>query len=209
MKTILAAAAFIGIALAQSLSDLPACGQTCINNMLGQGATLGCPDVNGQPDTLCLCASSDFGYGIRDCAVESCPAGTDTTSIIAYGVSYCHAAASGKSSVGTLSATSALTAAGTATGPAGSASGVTGVTGTATGTATGTGTGTATGTAAGNGGTGSASTAGTEGGSSTPISTETLFSTFTTDGSTITSAIGTSTIFSAASGTLVSSETAI
>ncbi|KAJ4504586.1 hypothetical protein HRR83_006485 [Exophiala dermatitidis] len=188
MKTVVAAAAaaFVGAALAQSLSDLPACGQTCINNMLGLAESLGCPPVNGQPDTLCLCSSSNFGYGIRDCTVESCPQGTDVNSIVSFGVAYCQAAASGQSSVGTLSATSALTAAGTATGPAGSASGVTSLNPSATSA------GASAGSATGTGGT-----------SNTPVSTETLFSTFTTDGSTITSAVGTSTIFSAVGGAAV------
>ncbi|KIX03753.1 uncharacterized protein Z518_07306 [Rhinocladiella mackenziei CBS 650.93] len=160
MKTLIVAAAFAGAALAQSLSDLPECGQLCINNMLGAASSLGCPPVNGQPDATCLCANPDFGYGVRDCANEVCPSGTDTNSIIQYGLSYCAAAAPG-TSAGALSATSALTAGGTATGTAGT--------------------------------TGS----GDIGGSSTPISTETLFSTLTTDGSTITSAIGTSTLYSA------------
>lgn len=58
--------------------------------MLAAATALGCPPKNGQPDALCLCANVNFGNGIRDCVTQSCPAGTDTNSIIAYGVTYCN-----------------------------------------------------------------------------------------------------------------------
>lgn len=61
--------------------------------MLGQAGPLGCPDVNGQPDVTCLCSNVNFGYGIRDCVSQACPSGTDTGSIITFGLNYC---ASGK-----------------------------------------------------------------------------------------------------------------
>jgi hypothetical protein len=31
----------------------------------------------------------NFGYGIRDCSVQACPAGTDVTNIIQYGANFC------------------------------------------------------------------------------------------------------------------------
>ena len=63
--------------------------QTCVTNLLGQADALGCPVVDGQPDALCLCSNADFGYGVRDCSIQACPAGTDTNSIISYGLAYC------------------------------------------------------------------------------------------------------------------------
>src|ERR1700728_2419664 len=59
--------------------------------MLAAAPQLGCPPKNGQPDAVCLCSNVDFSNGIRDCVNESCPAGTNTTSIIAYGIAYCDA----------------------------------------------------------------------------------------------------------------------
>jgi hypothetical protein len=59
--------------------------------MLKAAPQLGCPPKNNQPDAICLCQNVDFANGIRDCVTESCPTGTNTTSIIAYGVAYCDA----------------------------------------------------------------------------------------------------------------------
>lgn len=59
--------------------------------MLAAATALGCPPKNGQPDALCLCANVEFANGIRDCVTQSCPAGTNTTEIIAFGVAYCNA----------------------------------------------------------------------------------------------------------------------
>ena len=56
--------------------------------MLGQATNLGCDSSN---DPACLCSSADFGYGIRDCAIQACPSGTDLGSIIQYGLDYCAA----------------------------------------------------------------------------------------------------------------------
>jgi len=72
-SVIAAISAFAASTLAQgSVSDLPSCGQTCINNMLAQSVALGCPYVNGLPDATCLCSNANFGYGIRDCSVAAC-----------------------------------------------------------------------------------------------------------------------------------------
>jgi hypothetical protein len=57
--------------------------------MLGKGTDLGCPNVNGEPTAACLCDNPDFGYGIRDCAMESCPIGANISQIISYGITYC------------------------------------------------------------------------------------------------------------------------
>ena len=89
---------------AQSLSSLPPCGvsssplkwkvrtllttfqQTCINNMLGQALSLGCPIST---DVVCLCSNEDFISGIRDCAMEACPNAADANEAVQFGVQYC------------------------------------------------------------------------------------------------------------------------
>jgi hypothetical protein len=55
--------------------------------MLLKAPSLGCSPT----DEVCLCKNVDFQNGVRDCVIQSCPAGTDTASIIAYGTSVCDA----------------------------------------------------------------------------------------------------------------------
>ena len=63
--------------------------QTCINNMLGQAKSLGCPNLsNSTPNGTCLCENANFGYGIRDCTSESCPQ-AEQQAVISYGLGYC------------------------------------------------------------------------------------------------------------------------
>lgn len=57
--------------------------------MLAQETSLGCQPLNGAPNVACLCSNVNFGYGIRDCSIQACPAGTDVGSILQYGVNYC------------------------------------------------------------------------------------------------------------------------
>jgi hypothetical protein len=83
-STITALGALAVVATAQSLSDLPSCGQTCINNMLALAPSLGC----ATPEAACLCHNVNFGYGIRDCSNEACGAAVAAT-VIAYGNAYC------------------------------------------------------------------------------------------------------------------------
>src|SRR5271170_905632 len=54
--------------------------------MLGLAPSLGCASST---DYMCLCDSADFGYGVRDCSVEACPAGTDTNVIFQFLVGLC------------------------------------------------------------------------------------------------------------------------
>lgn len=104
---VLTAALFAGLGLAQDLSsinNLPPCGvclflinlhssehrtdneqKTCINNMLSLAPSLGCQNNN----ITCLCTNMDFGNGVRDCSAQSCPSGTDTSSIVSVGNSFC------------------------------------------------------------------------------------------------------------------------
>lgn len=59
--------------------------------MLGKAQSLGCPNLaNGTPNGTCLCENADFGNGIRDCTLESCPGGSgDLNAVVQYGLGYC------------------------------------------------------------------------------------------------------------------------
>ena len=82
------------IAAAQSLTDLPQCGQTCIQNMINIAQSqFGCNSGN----VTCYCSNADFGYGVRDCSNESCSA-SDAATVIAFGTAYCQQALGGGSS---------------------------------------------------------------------------------------------------------------
>lgn len=70
-----------------AISDLPACGQTCFGNMLGQYASLGCTSA----DPACVCENINFYYGIRDCSNGACGAAVAST-VIAFESSYCSSA---------------------------------------------------------------------------------------------------------------------
>ncbi|KAI9877535.1 MAG: hypothetical protein M1823_007092, partial [Watsoniomyces obsoletus] len=85
MKYFFVAAALVGTAFTQAVTDLPPCGQTCINGMLGQAEALGCSAA----DAACLCSNVRFGYGIRDCANEACQDQSNVPTIIAFGQQYC------------------------------------------------------------------------------------------------------------------------
>ncbi|KAF2263217.1 CFEM-domain-containing protein [Lojkania enalia] len=75
-----------GLAVAQDLSSLPQCGQTCISNMLAiANSQFGCS--NG--DIACYCNTPSFGYGVRDCSNEACPNAADANAVIAFGNAYC------------------------------------------------------------------------------------------------------------------------
>lgn len=59
--------------------------QVCVNNMIqiasGQfGCNLG--------NATCYCSEPNFGYGIRDCADQSCSA-SDAAKVITFGTEYC------------------------------------------------------------------------------------------------------------------------
>ncbi|KAF2866175.1 hypothetical protein BDV95DRAFT_214712 [Massariosphaeria phaeospora] len=74
-----------GVAIAQSLADLPQCGQTCISNML----SIAQREFSCQPgDAACYCSDARFGLGVRDCANEACSA-DEAGQVISYGSTYC------------------------------------------------------------------------------------------------------------------------
>jgi hypothetical protein len=54
--------------------------------MEAAASALGCSSATA----ACLCTKPDFGYGVRDCSAQSCPAGTDLTEIQNYLINtYC------------------------------------------------------------------------------------------------------------------------
>lgn len=53
--------------------------------MLAKAPSLGC----AANDITCLCQNMDFGFGVRDCAQESCPKDVDTSQIIKVGSGFC------------------------------------------------------------------------------------------------------------------------
>src|SRR5277367_813818 len=58
--------------------------------MIGLANAIGC----ALPTAECLCSKPEFGFGVRDCSAQYCPAGTDLSPIVNYVSSYC--ASSGK-----------------------------------------------------------------------------------------------------------------
>ena len=102
MKTYIAVAALVAVAQAQDTSSLAPCivsqrvplesigmltvtQQTCVSNMLGLAASLGCPDASA----TCLCTKPEFSFGIVDCSTESCPSGTDVGPASSYVSTFC------------------------------------------------------------------------------------------------------------------------
>lgn len=82
-------AAFVAAASAQNASDLPQCGQTCVNNMLAdsKASELGC-DAG---DRACLCLNPNFTYGVRDCSSAICD-DNEVANIVEYAINLCSGA---------------------------------------------------------------------------------------------------------------------
>ncbi len=59
--------------------------QICYNNNVGLHDRYNC----AAGDTKCLCASNDFNFGIRDCAVQNCVEPGYPTSVIAAVSAFC------------------------------------------------------------------------------------------------------------------------
>ena len=53
--------------------------------MLGQAAQLGC----AANDIACLCKNANFGYGIRDCSIQSCGNVDQANALISWGNNLC------------------------------------------------------------------------------------------------------------------------
>lgn len=83
------AAGLVAAVHAQGNGPLPACGNTCLNNMLDIARTsFGCS--NSADLNKCACCNIDFGYGIRDCSEQNCGQGSsDASSVISYASSFC------------------------------------------------------------------------------------------------------------------------
>ncbi|XXG97426.1 hypothetical protein Hte_003727 [Hypoxylon texense] len=192
-------AILVGVAAAftaaqQGFPDgFPQCGVTCVQNMLSQASELGCADITA----ACLCTKQNFIYGVRDCATESCPDQSAAQQVIQYGSQYC--ASAGVDISGAPTATGATPSATTTVvataSPTNSADGSASSSGSSADSSAGSSTGTGTGT-----GTGGATASGSDGSGPVAIATTTIQSTITnSDGSVITSDVGTSTVFSSGS----------
>lgn len=60
--------------------------QNCIGAMLQIAQSqFGCAPGNA----TCYCTNVDFGYGVRDCSVQSCQNATASDETIAFGEAYC------------------------------------------------------------------------------------------------------------------------
>ncbi|KAF2396066.1 hypothetical protein EJ06DRAFT_560297 [Trichodelitschia bisporula] len=50
-------------------ASIPACGQSCIKDLVRQAKSrMGCPDAQAS----CLCEKPNFQFGIRDCSIQGC-----------------------------------------------------------------------------------------------------------------------------------------
>ncbi|KAH6870978.1 hypothetical protein B0T10DRAFT_553527 [Thelonectria olida] len=85
--------------LAQDLSGLPACAQTCALDAIGAS---GCAVT----DVVCICLSDIFISAYSSCVATSCNA-TDAAAATSFGVQYC---ASGGVTIGTAAAASSTQA---------------------------------------------------------------------------------------------------
>ncbi|RKU46694.1 hypothetical protein DL546_008780 [Coniochaeta pulveracea] len=96
---------------AADLGPLPTCGVTCMDNLQGQFASLGCASSS---DTACLCANAAFKEGINDCAVQHCvpPEGsTDDAALVkTYADNFCSDALAGTTAAPIPSTTAAAAA---------------------------------------------------------------------------------------------------
>lgn len=88
-STFVTLAALAGAATAQNLSDLPQCGQTCVNNMLAdsKASELGC----SSGDRACLCLNPNFTYGVRDCSQAICSS-EEVGNIVDFAINWCSGA---------------------------------------------------------------------------------------------------------------------
>jgi len=85
-STFVTLTALVAGVAAQNMSDLPQCGQTCVDNMLADSKAeeLGC-DAG---DNACLCLNPNFTYGVRDCSRAICDE-NQVSDIVEYAINYC------------------------------------------------------------------------------------------------------------------------
>lgn len=139
---------------------------------------LGCSGGN----VTCYCTEPDFGYGVRDCANEACTSDEDANTVISFGTSYC---ANALQSYTSTASTGAPTPANSAGSILSQASGATSAPG---------------GTESGD----SASASSTETVTASATGTSALVGVITTDGSTLTTTTGSTTLYGGAVGSATS-----
>ncbi|KAL7780777.1 hypothetical protein V8C43DRAFT_299842 [Trichoderma afarasin] len=169
-SVVIALCALAAVTAAQGSANLAACGQTCATNMLSadKAEELGCK----QNDLKCLCANKNFLYGLRDCSAAICPA-EDARKVVDYGISICAGA-------------------GVSIQTSGGSSGGASHTGSASGSATGSATDGESTAATASASNSATETAGSSTGSEQASGkVSTIFTTFTSDGETVTAGIPT------------------
>lgn len=81
MKSFATAAVLMaGLVVAQDISSLPTCGQTCVKGVLAQ-ATIAPFECKSATDFACLCNNSNFIYGVRDCTQVACDSADMSTTV--------------------------------------------------------------------------------------------------------------------------------
>lgn len=88
-STFFALGALAAAVTAQDIASLPACGQTCANNMMAasKAAELKCT----AGDMKCLCQNNNFVFGLRDCSKAICD-GDGASKVLNYAMAICKAA---------------------------------------------------------------------------------------------------------------------
>lgn len=203
MKTIIAIVGALVAVKAQDLSSLPECGKVCVGNMLAQAPQLNC----AANDVACLCKNVNFGYGVRDCSYQSCPNTDDAARVVSFGVQFC----AGVGVVVTIPATGTATV----TTPAATATVTEGGASSDVGAATPVATSTIQSVITSGGSTFTTSivttilgVGGVPGATSIPVTavtTEPVVTVIVSEGSSITSTIGSTTLFSSLTGSAASS----
>ncbi|AEO71097.1 uncharacterized protein THITE_2171499 [Thermothielavioides terrestris NRRL 8126] len=85
--------AFVGaitVAAEEFPANMPQCGRVCGKNMLEKASEFHCDSK----DIGCMCKDKNFGYGIHDCSVQSCPTVEDANIVINWGNNLCSNAGS-------------------------------------------------------------------------------------------------------------------
>ncbi|KAK1723806.1 hypothetical protein CaCOL14_000709 [Colletotrichum acutatum] len=78
----------LGAGLLSGAMAQGACGTGCISAMQGLASDLGCT----AGDNACLCRNPNFAYGIRDCSFQSCTQSSDAEAAVASGIELCRQA---------------------------------------------------------------------------------------------------------------------
>ncbi|KAK0662931.1 hypothetical protein QBC41DRAFT_329496 [Cercophora samala] len=194
--------------VAQFPEGFPACGVTCVTNMV-QKAGSEFPNCSAT-DAACLCGAANFRWGINDCADQACGDPSLANTVKQYGINYCSNVSAPADIPPTVTGVPTTSADATATASEGSESATTTEAGDATPISTETWTSTV--TSDGNetvvtGTTTLFGVSGVPGATSIPETTVTsdLLTTITEESTTVTSTLGQTTLTTSLTGSALSS----